>query len=71
MASKLSEKLRYAWSDDYESLQQFVNNDLNLEFDHNLVGAEKFLRLITLLWKERNNFPCLIGDRTNDIMQKL
>ena len=31
MASELSEKLCFTWSGDYESLKQFVKDDLNLE----------------------------------------
>ena len=41
MASKLTEKLCYDWSGDYESLQQFVKDDLNLEGVWSQTGGDK------------------------------
>ena len=58
MASKLSEKLCYDWSGDYESLQQFVKDNLNLEGVRSQTGGDRKIftfdkSIITLDYRER------------------
>ena len=54
MASKLFEKLCFAWSGDYESLKQFGKDDLNLEGTWSQPGGDRKLFTLgdsTILWK--------------------
>ena len=74
MASKISEKLCFAWSSDYESLKHFVKDDLKLEGVWSQHGGDR--RLFTfddtsILWIKSKNILCLSGARTNEIMQTL
>ena len=62
MASKLTEKLCYDWSGDYESLQQFVKDDLNLEGVWSQTGGDKKIFTFdntTRLLKKSKNVLCL------------
>ena len=64
MASKLFEKLCFAWSGDYESLKQFVKDDLNLEGTWSQPGGDRKLFTLgdsTILWKKNKNVLCLDG----------
>lgn len=74
MASKLSEKLCFAWSGDYESLKQFVKDDLNLEGTWSQPGGDRKLFAVddsTILWKKNKCLLCLDGARANEFMRKL
>ena len=74
MASKLFEKLCFAWSGDYESLKQFVKDDLNLEGTWSQPGGDRKLFTLgdsTILWKKNKNVLRLDGARANEIMQSL
>ena len=74
MKSKLSEKLCFAWSGDYESLKHFVKDDLKLEGVWSQPGGDRKLFTFddtSILWKKSRNILCLSGARTNEIVQKL
>ena len=74
MASKLIERLCFAWSGDYESLKQFVKDDLNLEGTWSQPGSDRKLFTLgdsTILWKKNRNVLRLDGARANEIMQSL
>ena len=74
MASKLFERLCFAWSGDYESLKQFVKDDLNLEGTWSQPGGDRKLFTLgdsTILWKKNKNVLRLDGARANEIMQSL
>ena len=74
MASKPFERLCFAWSGDYESLKQFVKDDLNLEGTWSQPGGDRKLFTLgdsTILWKKNKNVLRLDGARANEIMQSL
>ena len=74
MASKLFERLCFAWSGDYESLKQFVKDDLNLQGTWSKPGGDRKLFTLgdsTILWKKNKNVLRLDGARANEIMQSL
>lgn len=71
MRSKLCEKLCFAWSGDYDSLKQFVKDDLNLEGTWSQPGGDRKLFTVddsTILWKKNKNILVLDGAGASEIM---
>ena len=75
MASKLSEKLCFAWSGDYESRKHFVKDDLKLEGVRSQPGGDKKLFTFddtSTLWKNvRISYALVVLERTRSCKSRI
>lgn len=74
MATKVSEKLCFAWIGDFESLKNFVKEKLKLDGTWLQPGGDKKLFTSedsTITWRKNKNLLSLDGERANDIAKEL
>jgi hypothetical protein len=74
MAILFGEKLSLAWTGDYQSLKDFVSDDLQLEGVWSQPGGDKKLFTgdeATIIWRRNKNLLSIDGKRANDIVGKL
>ena len=74
MATKLSDKLSFAWIGDFELLKQFVSENLKLEVTWSQPGGDKKLFTFedsTIIWRKNRNLLSFHGEKASDIMKEL
>ncbi len=74
MATSLSDKLCIAWSSTYESLKQFVSEDLQLKGTwEQLRGDRKLFSCdtSTILWRKNKGLLSINADNATEIMREL
>ena len=74
MATKLSDKLSFAWIGDFELLKQFVSENLKLEGIWSQPGGDKKLFTFedsTIIWRKNRNLLSFDGEKASDIMKEL
>ena len=74
MATKLSDKLSFAWIGDVELLKQFVSENLKLEGTWSQPGGDKKLFTFedsTIIWRKNRNLLSFDGEKASDIMKEL
>lgn len=74
MATKLSDKLSFAWIGDFELLKQFVSENLKLEGTWSQPGGDKKLftfEYSTIIWRKNRNLLSFDGEKASDIMKEL
>lgn len=74
MATSLSDKLCIAWSGTYESLKQFVSEDLQLKGTWEQPGGDRKLfscDTSTILWRKNKGLLSINGENATEIMREL
>ena len=74
MATKLSDQLCFAWAGDFESLKQFIGENLKLEGSWTQPGGDKKVFDFdgsTIIWRKNKNLLYLEGEKASEVMKEL
>ena len=74
MATKLRDKLCFAWAGDFECLKRFVSEDLQLNGTWSQPGGDKNLFTFddsVIIWRKNKNLLYLNGEKAGDVMKEL
>ena len=74
MATKLRDKLCFAWAGDFECLKRFVSEDLQLNGTWSQPGGDKKLFTFddsVIIWRKNKNLLYLDGEKAGDVMKEL
>ncbi len=74
MATSLSDKLCIAWSGTYESLKQFVSEDLQLKGTWEQPGGDRKLfscDTSTILWRKNKGLLSVKGENARELCKRM